>query len=308
LTDHDTLLAAVIRLAARHHVPGGDVHEVPGGVANHAFAMGPHCFVRVARGGYEADLDKETIVVPPARAAGVRTPAIVDYDDSCSLVPAPYLVMERVHGVEPVAAPLEIATDLARLHSAFQTPVVSRLDDRGPDLEKQPGGIPTGGWGDPHQTVTALAADGWVDLGTADWLTGWIERLEARIDRSAPNVLIHGDVAPHNLLVDPGDGSLTALIDWGDAAWAPRATEFAKLRLSEVAAIVPRYLATTGPACDADELAAGIVYLQLSWALSKLTTPAWIGQRHWTAPPASRLVNLLQFFTTNPPEPWSRLT
>ena len=30
-------------------------------------------------------------------------------------------------------------------------------------------------------------------------------------------------------------------------------------------------------------------------------------ERHWTAPPASRLLGVLRFFAAGPPEPWSRL-
>ena len=35
---------------------------------------------------------------------------------------------------------------------------------------------------------------------------------------------------------------------------------------------------------------------------------AWPGQRHWTAPTTSRMLNILHFFTTTPPAPWSELT
>ncbi|WP_165956895.1 phosphotransferase family protein [Kribbella antibiotica] len=294
----DDLPAAVIRLAGCYNLPAEEVHEVPGGVANRAFALGPQLFARVARNGYEADLDKETMIIPAARSVGVRTPAILEYDNTCTIVPAPYVVMERVHGVEPAAAPVEIATDLARLHAIFQAP---------PDAPPL-AGVPADDWGSPGHTVQALAIDGHLDQATADWLSGWIVRLDSRFDRSAPKVLIHGDVAPHNLLVDPGTGALQALIDWGDAAWTPRAQDFAKLRLSEVAAILPHYLAATRQPLNADELAAGILHFHLSWSLSKLTARPWQGQRHWTAPPLSRFAGLLQFFTTNPPAPWSTLT
>ncbi|WP_405064065.1 aminoglycoside phosphotransferase family protein [Kribbella sp. NBC_01505] len=321
--DDDDLPEAIIRLAGYHNLPAEEVHEVPGGVANRAFAVSSRWFVRVAREGFESDLQKETIIVPAARALGVRTPAVLEYDNTCTIVPAPYVVMERVHGVEPAAAPAELATDLARLHATFQAPPVQASpgtadgrENGAPETGTPPKpdapllvGVPADGWGSPEHAVQALAIKGHLDQGTADWLCGWIMRLESRIDRSAPKVLIHGDVAPHNLLVDPGTGALHALIDWGDAAWAPRAQDFAKLRLSEVAAILPHYLAAaTGPPLSADELAAGILHFHLSWALSKLTAPPERNQRHWTAPPLSRLAALLQFFTTNPPAPWSTLT
>ena len=39
-----------------------------------------------------------------------------------------------------------------------------------------------------------------------------------------------------------------------------------------------------------------------------VTAAPWPDQRHWTAPPASRLLSILHFFTTDPPAPWSGLT
>ncbi len=288
------MLDDVRLLAPRYGVAPAEVHEVPGGVANRGFTLGPRLFVRVARIGFEDDLRKETAVVPLARKAGVRTPAILEYDESRAQLDGSYAVVERVHGIEPLTTPLGVTLDLARLHSVVRTSLP---------------GVPEDGWGEPRATVEGLAVRGYLDAGTADWLTGWLERLEQRFDRSAPLVLLHGDVAPHNLLVDPADGSLEALIDWGDAAWGPRAFDFAKLRLTEVAHLLPSYLTSTADETLADdELAAGILYLHLSWALGKLTAEPWPAQRHWTAPPTSRLLNLLQFFTANPPQPWPTLT
>ena len=171
------------------------------------------------------------------------------------------------------------------------------------------GGVGLGeeGWGDPWRTVEELGERGYVDLGTAGWLSGWFTRLAERVDRSRPKVLIHGDVAAHNLLAGP-DGELRALIDWGDAAWAPRAMEFAKLPLAQVAVLLPDYLRHAQPPESEEELAAGVLWFHLSWAIAKLSAAPWPGQRHWTAPTASRLLSILHFFTTAPPAPWSGLT
>jgi serine/threonine protein kinase len=119
-------------------------------------------------------------------------------------------------------------------------------------------------------------------------------------------VLIHGDVAAHNLLAGP-DGDLRALIDWGDAAWAPRGMDFAKLPLDQVDAILPEYIHHAG-GVRTEELAAATLWFHLDWGLGKLTAGPWPGQRHWTAPPFSRLLGLLRFFSTSPSTPWSTLT
>ncbi|RZT28778.1 Ser/Thr protein kinase RdoA (MazF antagonist) [Kribbella sp. VKM Ac-2569] len=291
-------LDEVAAVARRHGVDPGELKEVAGGVANRGFVLGDELFLRVCRPGYEADLLKETHVVPAARSVGVRTPAIVEYDDSGRLIAAPYAVMERVHGTEPTELPTGLAEQLARLHQIERTPDVSELE-----LSE----LSEDGWGDPWRTIDELADRGYVDPGTASWLTGWFTRLAERIDGSGPKVLIHGDVAAHNLLAGP-DGDLRALIDWGDAAWAPRAMDFAKLPLTQVAELLPDYLQHSQSSESEEELAAAVLWFHLFWGLAKLPASPWPGQRHWTAPTTSRVLNVLHFFTTAPPAPWSDLT
>src|SRR5215211_7706912 len=48
--------------------------------------------------GIVTAIRKESAAVPAARAAGVRTPALVAFDDSFELLPVPYVIYERVHG------------------------------------------------------------------------------------------------------------------------------------------------------------------------------------------------------------------
>jgi len=314
-------------VARRHGVDTGEVKEVAGGVANRGFTLGEELFLRVCRPGFEADLLKETHVVPAARSVGVLTPAIVEYDGSGRLIAAPYAVMERVHGTEPTDLPTGLADQLAHLHQLERGPgsAPSRAQSANaegellaPDLAEQNpagsshsglnlSGVGEDGWGDPWGTIDGLADRGYVDSGTARWLTGWFTRLAERIDGSGPKVLIHGDVAAHNLLAGP-DGDLRALIDWGDAAWAPRAMDFAKLPLTQVAELLPDYLRHSQSSESEEELAAAVLWFHLSWGLAKLPAAPWPGQRHWTAPTTSRLLNILHFFTTAPPAPWSGLT
>jgi hygromycin-B 7''-O-kinase len=78
--------------------------------------------------------------------------------------------------------------------------------------------------------------------------------------------------------------------------------------LEHVAAMLPDYIRHTPTVVGEDELAAAILWLHLSWGLGKLTAEPWPGQRHWTAPPASRVLGILRFFAADPPEPWSGLT
>ncbi|MFF0271583.1 phosphotransferase family protein [Kribbella sp. NPDC004536] len=301
----DAQLAAVAR---QHGVDPSELREVPGGVANRAFTLGDALFLRISRPGYESDLHKEFLVVPTARAAGVLTPEIITYDPTRTVLDTPYLITRRIHGTEPTTLPKTLAQQLATLHHLHQPPAqpanaTQAVCSVGVDGL---GGLPEDGWGDPWGTVEELVDRGYIDPGTATWLSGWFTRLAEQIEVDGPKVLIHGDVAAHNLLVGPTN-DLRALIDWGDAAWAPPATDFAKLPLTQVADLIPDYLNHTHSPTTEHELAAATLWFHLSWALSKLPATPWPNQRHWTAPTTSRLLNLLHFFTTTPPPPWSDL-
>lgn len=271
-------------LATRYGVRPDQVREVPGGVANHAYLLGDDLFLRIPRTpAYEQDLLKEVAVIPVARAAGVRTPAIVDYNTSDG---TPYMVLERVHATDLVEAPRppaeywqQLGAQLAQLHQ----------------VEEPPPGIPhDDGGGDPRPTVDKLATEGYLDPSTANWLLAWFDRLSAHIPPDQPHVLLHGDLAPQNLMTDQ------SLIDWGDAAWGPPGMEFAKLPLEQVAATLPTYRTTEG-------IEAAALWFHLSWGVSGIPKPPRPNERHWTAPPISRLLGVLRFFASEPPEPWRRL-
>lgn len=272
-------------MAARY---GLTLRPLPDGVANFAWALGDDLILRVPRSAeFAADLAKEAVVIPAALAAGVRTGSIVEFCPD-------FMVMTRVPGVDlashPAAASYPaLGAQLALLHT------VTTVD----------GLIPTSA-GDPLALVDQLATEGWLDPEAAQWLTGWFGRLATRRPETVPAVLIHGDVAAQNIMVDPGSGALTGLIDWGDAAVADPATEFAKLPLAAVLPVLAGYLPS---AVLVEEWAARILWHHLHWALARLRRPLPSpSARHWTAPPASRLLGLLRFFAASPPAPWPSLT
>lgn len=316
--------AALARIAARHGVDPEKVLPLVSGVANRVWLLGPELVVRVPRTpAYAADLLKEAAVIPVARGAGVRTPALVTFDDSCTDVDVPYLVLERVPGVdlaesgsvgdgEAEGVFREVGRELARLHRV--TP------------EGGPAGVPVEydpDAGAPHRLVDGLLADGMLDAEAARWLRGWFDRLAERIPGAASRVLVHGDIAPQNLLVTPGRGPgapvlspvLSGIVDWGDAMWADPAVEFAKTPLWGIPAMLDGY--REGGAArsydvhgshDSYAWEARVLRYHLTWALSRLKNPApVVGERHWTAPPAARLLGILRFFASSPPAPWPAL-
>ncbi|WP_381796694.1 phosphotransferase family protein [Streptomyces niveus] len=285
------------------------------GVANRAYLLGPDLVLRVPRTeAFVADLVKEAAVIPVARAAGVRTPALVTFDASRTDADVPYMVLERAPGVDLAeigAGPggtwpaegvfREVGRELARLHRV--TPAgVGELT--GVPVEYDPDA------GAPHRLVGGLLADGMLDAEAARWLGGWFDRLAERIPDGPPSrVLVHGDIAPQNLLAAPGPLALTltGIVDWGDAMWADPAVEFAKTPLWGMPAMLGGY--REGGAADGSyDWEARVLRYHLTWALARLRDPTPVpAERHWTAPPASRLLGILRFFASSPPEPWPTL-
>jgi aminoglycoside phosphotransferase (APT) family kinase protein len=265
-------------LAARYAVRPDQIREVPGGVANRAYLLGDDLFLRIPRTKeFERDLRKEVAVIPVARAAGVRTPAIVEHQPT-------YMVLEQVHGTDltqttpPDNYWHELGRQLTKLHQVQKPPEQVPHDDGG---------------GDPRPTVDKLATEGYLDPGTANWLLNWFDHLEPRMD--SQTVLLHGDIGGQNLMTDH------SIVDWGDAAWGPAGMEFAKLPLELVAATLPTYRGGEG-------IEAAALWFHLSWGLSSIPKPPRPGERHWTAPPASRLLGVLRFFAAGPPQPWAALS
>ncbi|MFD3519181.1 phosphotransferase [Streptomyces sp. NPDC058653] len=66
------------------------MRPITSGAANRAYRLGSDLVSRVARTEeFVADLVKEAAVIPVARAAGVRTPALVTFDGSRTDAAAP---------------------------------------------------------------------------------------------------------------------------------------------------------------------------------------------------------------------------
>ncbi|HEY6737524.1 MAG TPA: aminoglycoside phosphotransferase family protein, partial [Actinopolymorphaceae bacterium] len=229
-------------IAERYQIPADDVVPAPvQGAVNDVWFLGDGLVARIPRGGGApwAELEKEAAVIPIARRVGVRTPAVVTYDKSCTVVSVPYLVVERVHArdlaalnVGPRAAAgvyRSVGRSLAALHSARRSTVGSLT------------GVVTDEGGDPREVVERLAIDGYLDVQQARWLAGWFTALERRRPVDVEPVLIHGDVAPQNILVDRESRDLAALVDWGDAAWADPAVDFAKVPLRAVPYVLEGY-------------------------------------------------------------------
>ncbi|GHC81261.1 hypothetical protein GCM10007079_20880 [Nocardiopsis terrae] len=288
---------AAYTIAARHRIPPSQVRPLPRGAANHVLALGRDLVLRLPRtSGYAADLRKEALLIPIVHRAGVRTPALVEFADPRDELP--HMLLERAPGTdmahhEPSPGFLEqVGRQLARIH---------RIPTAGlPALPRNTHVT------DPAPLVERLHRQGHVDAGTARWLESWCDHLATRLPADPVPCLVHGDLAPQNLMATPA-GEFSAVVDWGDAALADPATDFAKLPPHWLPRVLHGYRRTVGGDPD-HPWETRILWHHLTWALARLGEPVpQPGQRHWTAPPASRLLGLLRLFTANPPTPWTEL-
>ncbi|MDT0331580.1 hypothetical protein [Nocardiopsis lambiniae] len=96
------------------------------------------------------------------------------------------------------------------------------------------------------------------------------------------------------------DGALSGIVDRGDASVADPATDFAKLPPAWLPAVLEGY--------GGEGREARVLRHHFTWALGRLASPDPVpGRRHWTAPPLSRILGLLCFLASGPPEPWPSL-
>ena len=302
--------ATLATIGDRFGVGFSGIQPLPDGEANHAFRLGDDLVLRIPRddGQLAADLRKECVVIPVARAAGVLTPEIVAFDDTGRDIDAPYLVVRRVAGTDLARQELPqdqlaavyraVGHNLAALHLAGGV-------DR-PSLD----GVPTDDDRlDPCDLLGPLVHEQALDADTAGWLRSWFERLAPCVPDRPPLVLIHGDIAPRNLLADPATGQLTGIVDWGDAAWADPAMDFAKLPLGALPPALEGYLGQddwSGVALRS-WLARAFRY-QLHWAVAALgRREAGTGLLRPPGPATAWLMVILRHLSDSHDERWRGL-
>lgn len=222
--------AATLQEIARRHGEC-DVRRLPQvGMFNAVYALGDNLILRIPRQhpDFVAATQREAVASPLAKKAGVRTPTLVEYDHSLSLLSVPFLIYERVHGetlellgLEPEATPevwRELGRDYAKLHHG-----VGRTAEN-THLEAPP-------FEPPHPLVERLATRGTFTSREAAWLIGMLECLEPAMRLGVSKVFCHGDSQGTNVMISAGPHDYLALIDWGSATWADPAHEPAGLPL-----------------------------------------------------------------------------
>jgi aminoglycoside phosphotransferase (APT) family kinase protein len=151
-------------------------------------------------------------------SAGLPVPAPYLLDESCALLPAPYLVMDYVEGKVEVA-PANLGDFLHRF--AAQLAKIHRLDASAPDLAFLP---KQADW------VARTLREPPARAAGSSEQTRIRETLSAlpHLPQNEP-VLLHGDFWPGNILWR--EGQLVAVVDWENAALGDPLADLAKSRL-----------------------------------------------------------------------------
>ena len=293
----------------------GEIQVLPAGEANHAWRLGDDLVLRIPRndGPLTNDLRKERSVIPIARAAGVSTPEIVAFEEGLDRTGRPVMVLRRVAGAdleraglaETASRPIyrEVGRQIGRLHAAT-----------GSGFSAPPGIPRDDGGDDPRSLLEPLVVAGALDGETANWLRGRFDRLAPFVPDAPALVLTHGDVASRNILVDPASDAFRALVDWGDAAIADPAMDFAKLPLAMLPATLAGYLgrtddASAGASAEFRAWQARAFRYQLHWAVA--ATGRHDPESSALRPPGpamQRLMVILRFLTATPDSRWRWLS
>lgn len=150
---------------------------------------------------------------------------MVSFDDSLQVLPVPFLIVERVHGVDletvgPAAlghrdAWRDLGRDLAVLHGHGRVGPLTGV------LINDPPKFP-----DPRQLVEERVSDGWLSAAEATWLVRWLDRIATEATRPRPARLLHGDVQMSNVLLDAASLEFRALIGAVLKAMRPSSTSW----------------------------------------------------------------------------------
>jgi len=305
LPPHVDLTSDILRAIADRHgldIAAGVERLPDAGIVNAIYRLGADAILRVPRNhpGCIADCRAEAIAAPAARAAGVRTPRLLAFDDGLDIVPVPYTICERVPGqalerlgIEPDAAAdiwRAVGRDLARLHA-------------GVTVKGAVAGLPEMFWReDPRTLLVRRAEEGWLTGLEVGWLTAWLDRLAPAALAPMPIRVLHGDVQWANVLVSPDPLRYEALLDWGCASLGDVACDFAGLPLRAVPHLLAGHREIAPPDGN-DTIEARIVWRHLQIVLHLLPRGAVPG-RSWAERPLPMLLEILRCFLDPPDERW----
>ena len=263
------------------------------GIVHSIYALGDSLVLRVPKAHPYAIADSYTgsVAAPVAVEAGVSTPRLVVFDDSCDVVPVPFSIFERIHA-EPFSERLDadvqahepIWRELGRQLAILHANVTAVADPHG-YLD------PHERLHDPEPLLADLERNGYLGNEAGPWVRDALDRLRPAVP--PPNTFrrfLHGDVTATNVLVRAD--TFDAIIDWDDAGWGDPAMDLVSLPLRVVDAALGGYRSVM-PLDGDDTAEQRILWDKLVGALARLPLPPTPPAAPAWPTPSGRLFDLL---------------
>jgi aminoglycoside phosphotransferase (APT) family kinase protein len=263
------------------------------GVVNSVYALDDELVLRVptSHPSSVADTLTESVAAPTAHAAGVRTPRLVVFDESRTIVDVPFTIYERVRGetLGLLEEPAEIehawrslGSDVAKLHACVE---------RCPDplgLLDAPRRF------DPRSVLDELGASGTLPATHARWLCRWLDALAPTALVAVTPRFLHDDLQANNVMVSVGSHDYLAMIDWGDAGWGDPTLDFRSMPLRAIPFALEGYRSHL-PLEDDETVEARVLWDQIAHAIEQLR-----GRGATPVPRAGYLAEILRFVLAEP--------
>ena len=224
----------------KYHIPGPWGPLPATGIANHIYAT-KDVVLRIAADHAESvpDARTESVAAPVARAAGVKTPELIAFDDTRELVDKPFSLWERVHGEtlglieeKPGAMPdtwRQAGEELAKLHTR-----VTECPDPNKYLD-MPAREPISG-----KFLKRIRDTGRISPEEFKRVEEFIAELRPQLPDIKEMRFLHYDLHAMNIMCTK-KGDLLALLDWGDAGWGDPVLDFFIMEMEAIPYVLEGY-------------------------------------------------------------------
>lgn len=283
---------------ARKFALDGPLIRVPStGIVNRVYRAargGRDVALRVPLPGDAEDTLTESVAVPVTFRAGVRTPELLVFDDDRDVVDAPVTVYAFVGGRSLDA--LGWAPDDPRAQRAWREAgrELARLHARVREVPDPHGWLDVVEGVNPSRVRARVTAAERLSGAAAGWATDTVRRLLRDAPGPARPAFLHNDLHAGNLMVHP-DGTVSALIDWGDAGWGDPAVD-----LCYAGPLATPFLLQGYEEAVPGQLGAGVTLRVLAFLLDHATRALTLEpQAHqdgelWYVRPGTALMDLLR--------------